>query len=741
MSSSNAKASSTDHASNDDIDLSDISLQSAGALLAVNLDSWKVHAVSDNAHELLGLSADEMIDEPIDKWLSDEQTKIFKEICDDDLIEQGMRSRRLDFDLGSKQIRELECLAQRVGKYLVIELFNPQDTAFDSPESRSRFRDLIFYDAYNATTTTEACRQIADRVQSSMAVNGVGIYAFDNKGNGHIVTLANDGKYHFPEEGIRAERFTEVARKPLQDSHVRYVSNYEKESIGFKLSDSAKNDVDVSNAFLRSHPIEDEPYLSDFAPAKGFLVLPIVMRNRLWGIILCLNTDDFCPPLVDLRLFSFAAQMVSMAISRAESVRRLEAFRVSQDAATRLEFEFEKHKKAEEVLKRVLPDILHEYGFEVAQVSFGEERFQFGIDDTISLNTDAFMAAQDNGIAIIDQMSPKEMMVELSDSACSEGAFLALSDDGDDYVFLGRRDFGLREINEGAGNLQTPLRPLSQGYQIEALQPLRQSIQLLFRLERERALEAEKLITDVKNAKMRIEIINASRNTTISELAGSLAHELNQPLTAVMNFVKACQIELDNADVKIPSDIVGMMDDTIEQAARAGDLLNKLRRFIESGEIARSEEDLHELLEYGFSLALDLTRTDDIDAIKNLEASPTKIFADRVQLEQVIFNLVRNAADALFDVDNPQIKISTKNIDDQHVMTQIIDNGSGVPSDLLPQLFTPLATGRPNGMGLGLSICRKIVEAHGGRIKYEREGELTVFSFTIPLLTASQANG
>ncbi len=738
MSSSSVEASSTEHANKDDVDFSSIALQSAGALLAVNLDSWKVHAVSENAYELIGLSAEEILDKPIDKWLNKKQTEIFREICNDDLLAQHMRSRRLNFDLDSKHTRELEYLAQRVGNYLIIELFNPQDTAFDNPENRSRFRDLVFSDAYNSTTTTETCRKIADRIQSSMTVNGVGIYAFDNNGNGHIITLSNDGKYNFPEEGIRAERFTDTARKPLQEAHVRFVSNYEGQSIGYKMSDSANNTVDVSKAFLRAHPVEDEPYLKDFAPAKGFLVLPIVMEKRLWGIILCLNTDDFCPPLVDLRLFSYAAQMISMSVSRAESVRRLDAFRSSQDASARLEFEFENHNKAEDVLVHVLPEILHEYGFEVAKVSFSGQDFQFGIDDKISINVEAFMAEEDNGVTIVDQMSPKEMMVQLSDSVCSEGAFLALSESGDDYVFLGRRDFGLRDIDEESGNLQTPLRPLSQGYQIEALQPLRQSIQLLFRAERERALSAEKFMTDVKNTKMQLEIINASRNTAVSELAGTLAHELNQPLTAVMNFAKACQIELGNADIDIPSDIVGMMDDTIEQAARAGDLLNKLRRFIESGEISRSEEDLHELIKYGFDLALKLTQTENIVVTKNLNASSTKIFADRVQFEQVIFNLVRNAADVLFDVENPEITICTENIEDDYLLTRIIDNGPGVPADIVPKLFNPLTSGRPDGMGLGLSICLKIVEAHGGNIKHRRENEQTVFSFTTPLLNEAQ---
>lgn len=734
MSSTNIKESSTEQIHEQDLKLGDIALQSAGVLLAVHMDSWKVHAVSDNADELLGVSTDALMDEPIDKWFDQKQTAVFKDLSEDDFLAQRMRSQRLNFDVGADEIRELECLAQRVGRYLVIELFNPQDTAFKSAESRSRFRDLIFYDADTSETTTDACRKIADRLQSSMSVNGVGIYSFDDHGNGHIVTLSNDGKYHFPEEGIRSERFTDVARKPLQESQVRFISNYEKDSIGYRLSTAANNNVDVSGAFLRAHPAEDEAYLSDFAPAKGFLVLPIIMEKRLWGIILCLNTDDFCPPLVDLRLFSFAAQMVSMAVSRAEAIRRLDAFRDAQAFATNIEFNPDNQLSAFETLTSVLPDTLQAFGFEMAKVSFGDNSFQIGIDDEFSVDVNMFMEKEDNGITIVDQMSSKELQIQLSDSVCSEAAFLALSKSGDDFVFLGRRDFGLRETDNEPGNLQTPLRPLSRGYQVEALQPLRQSIQLLFRAERERHLAAEKLLADVKAAKMRLEIMNASRNTTISELAGSLAHELNQPLTAVMNFAKACQIELKNADAQIPEDILEMMGDTIDQAARAGDLLSRLRRFIESGEIARSEEDVHELIEYAAGLALDLSHARDIEANWELEANDTTVMADSVQFEQIIFNLVRNASDALTDVDIPRITIRTSNTDDGYVCVQIFDNGPGVPDAIVQQLFSPFASGRPDGMGMGLTISRKIVEAHGGHIEHSRQDNQTIFSFTIPIV-------
>lgn len=733
MSSTSIKETSADQNSDQVLDLDDIALQSAGVLLAVNLDNWKVHAVSDNADEMLGVSTDALMDEPIDKWFDEKQAAIFKDLCEDDFLAQRMRSQRLNFDIGSGKTKQLECLAQRVGRYLVIELFYPQDTAFNSPESRSRFRDLIFYDADKSDTTTEACRKIADRLQSSMSVNGVGIYSFDGKGNGHIVTLSNDGKYHFPEEGIRAERFTDIARKPLQDSHVRFISNYEKESIGYQLSDVANNNIDFSGAFLRAHTADDEAYLSDFAPAKGFLVLPIIMEKRLWGIILCLNTDDFCPPLVDLRLFSFAAQMVSMAVSRAEAIRRLDAFRDAQMFANKIEFGTGDEINAIDTLGNALPDILNSFGFEMAKVKFGDRGFQIGIEDEFSVDVIEFMANQDDGITIVDQMSPKELQIQLSDSVCSEAAFLALSQSGDDYVFLGRRDFGLRELDDEPGNLQTPLRPLSRGYQIEALQPLRQSIQLLLRAERERHLAAEKLLADVKTAKMRLEIVNTSRNTTISELAGSLAHELNQPLTAVMNFAKACQIELKNTDAQIPEDILEMMGDTIDQAARAGELLSRLRRFIESGELARSEEDVHELIEYACRLALDLSHAADVEANWELCAENATVMADSVQFEQVVFNLMRNASDALADIESPAITIRTSNTDDGYVCVEIIDNGPGVPEEIIPQLFRPFASGRPDGMGMGLTISRKIVEAHGGHIEHARAGDQTIFSFTIPI--------
>lgn len=719
------------------MDFDDIGLQSAGILLAVNLKDWKVHAVSDNADKMLGIATDKLMDEPIDKWFDTKQTEIFKDLCEDDFLARRMRSQRLSFDIGPGETRELECLGQRVGDYLVIELFNPQDTAFSSPESRSRFRDLIFYDADTSETTTEACRRIADRLQSTMSVNGVGIYSFDSKGNGHIVTLSKDAKYQFPEEGIRAERFTQVARQPLQNSQVRFISNYEKESIGYRLSKSADKKLNVSGAFLRAHQNKDEAYLRDFAPAKGFLILPIIVEKRLWGIILCLNTEEFCPPLVDLRLFSFAAQMTSLSVSRSDAIRRLDAFRDAQIFASNIEINVRQESDAVTTLKNVLPETLNSLGFEIAKIKFGENSFQVGIDDEFTVDVKSFMAEQEDGITIVDQMSSKELQIKLSDSVCSEAAFLALSSSGEDYVFLGRRDFGLRDTEDEPGNLQTPLRPLSLGYQIEALQPLRQSIQLLFRAERERQLAADKLLADVKTAKMRLEIVNTSRNTSISELAGSLAHELNQPLTAVMNFAKACQIELKNTDAQIPADILEMMGDTIEQAARAGDLLSRLRRFIESGELSRAEEDVHELIQYACQLALDLSQAADIEAVWELGADKAQVLADSVQFEQIVFNLVRNASDALSDIEEPRIIIRTSNTDDGYVCVEIVDNGPGVPDKIVPQLFSPFASGRPGGMGMGLTISRKIVEAHGGHIEYTRKDDQTVFSFTIPLADSS----
>ena len=346
----------------------------------------------------------------------------------------------------------------------------------------------------------------------------------------------------------------------------------------------------------------------------------------------------------------------------------------------------------------------------------------------------------ENGIAIIDAKSPKEALVGLSDTANTEAAFLSLSEDGSDYLFLGRRDYGLQYLKSGKDKKLQSWRPLSATTEMDALQPLRRSLMAILNAERARFFAAENLRAETTSARLRAEMLSLDRNTTLSELAGSLAHEMNQPLTAISNFVGACKIELDESGLDVPAGILELMDDTVEEAARAGALLRRLRRFVETGETVRVALDLNEVVEHAATLAHETVLADGVSLECCLDESAPTIIADRMQFEQVVFNLVRNAIQALNGEDRREIVVTTEVEGPGKVRTIVADSGPGVPKERENYLFQPLQPGSGGGMGMGLSVCRKILEAHGGRIEYKRQNDRTEFGFVMPVSSEKPEN-
>lgn len=708
-------------------------LQSSGVLLAVDLAELRVRAASENCRDLIGRSVDDLIGRSMESLFGKSEARRLENIGDETAPTETMRSRRIRLEQRDDDARDIDCLAHRSGDFVMLELFDPKETVFDSAETRSRFRDVLFADTDTAQNIPELCERAAQRLQNSMSLRGVGVYAFDVMGNGRIVTVSSDGTYVFPDEGIRASRLPTRIRRPLERTRVRLVSNFGAEGVKMIAAPEAEGKIDLSKALLRAFSKEDEAYLEDFMPAKGFLILPIVADQRLWGIILCLDTEEFCPPLVDLRIYGFAAQMIMTGIAKLEAVGRLTAFRDARDIADTLESDAGSGVAVVDLLKRYGDKMLDVFGFEQAVVRIDGEQFALGLQDAKDQDLTHLGEWADGGIAVIDARSPKEALIGLVDTPNSEGVFLSLSDDSTDYIFFGRRDYGLRYFSTKESATRSAWRPLSATTEVEGFQSLRRAITLLLSAERERALAADTLRAEVQAARLRTEILNTNRSTTLSELAGSLAHEMNQPLTAIMNFVTACQVELDNLEVNIPADIADMMEDTVEQAARAGDLLARLRRFVEAGESDQELLDLNELIEHAGGLALQTSTVEGIEIEWELSPDLPRIFADRVQLEQVIFNLVRNATQAFESSGKKVIRLATQIDQDRKVRAIVCDSGQGVPDEKVQHLFQPFVYSTGGGMGMGLSISRKIIEAHGGHIEYDRRDGWTEFSFVLPI--------
>lgn len=228
------------------------------------------------------------------------------------------------------------------------------------------------------------------------------------------------------------------------------------------------------------------------------------------------------------------------------------------------------------------------------------------------------------------------------------------------------------------------------------------------------------------------ELVHISRLTAMGEMASTLAHELNQPLSAITNYINgsARLLEAPTAENLVTAkDGLGKAG---EQAIRAGKIIRRLRDFVSRGESERHVESVAKLVEEANALALVGIDDQEIPITYHLDQGADLVIADRVQIEQVLINLVRNAIEAMAGTPKREVTISSVATPDGMTAISVADTGMGISSEQAAHLFTPFFTTKPQGMGVGLSICRTIVEAHGGRITVEpNAGGGTVFRFTL----------
>jgi two-component system sensor kinase FixL len=236
-------------------------------------------------------------------------------------------------------------------------------------------------------------------------------------------------------------------------------------------------------------------------------------------------------------------------------------------------------------------------------------------------------------------------------------------------------------------------------------------------------------------------VIHMSRFTALGEMASTLAHELNQPLTAVASYLKGCGRLLDsNRSDNLPA-VRDAIDRAAEQALRAGQIIRRLREFVARGESERQAEHLGKLIEEASALALIGVKETGVHTSLEFDGQIEFVFADKVQVQQVLLNLIRNAVEAMQESPVRRLLISTRKFDDEMVEVSVADTGPGLAPEVAGELFKPFVTTKRQGMGVGLSISRTIIEAHGGRIWAEANPDGgTAFRLTLRTMNGEGAS-
>ena len=251
------------------------------------------------------------------------------------------------------------------------------------------------------------------------------------------------------------------------------------------------------------------------------------------------------------------------------------------------------------------------------------------------------------------------------------------------------------------------------------------------------ALQAEinaRIQSEQRIHEMQAELLHVSRLSAMGQMTSTLAHEVNQPLAAVGNYIRAGLAILETADVDIPAKARSAFEKAERQAERVSDVINNLREFVRKGDTQRQAEDLAEVITDAITLAKLDPISRDVSIELDLSRDAKWATINRVQIQQVLINLVRNAMEAIVG-DLRQIQIKTCPSATEFVEISVSDNGPGVRLSINDELFKPFVTTKTEGMGVGLAICQSIVDAHGGRIwAAPNPSGGAIFTFTVPRL-------
>ena len=253
---------------------------------------------------------------------------------------------------------------------------------------------------------------------------------------------------------------------------------------------------------------------------------------------------------------------------------------------------------------------------------------------------------------------------------------------------------------------------------------------------------SERQFADTRLQKLQAELAHISRLSAMGEMASTLAHELNQPLTAIANYLKGSRRLLEDAPDERARQVRDAMDKAADQALRAGQIIRRLRDFVSRGESERRVESLAKMVEEASALALVGAKELGVSVRFELQPHVDLVLADRVQIQQVLLNLIRNSVEAMAGADRRELQVSSEARVDGIVEIAVADSGSGLTEEVAAQLFQPFVTTKVAGMGVGLSISRAIIDAHGGQIWAETNPQGgTIFRFTLRAVTEEVENG
>ncbi|MAY45506.1 MAG: hypothetical protein CML65_09665, partial [Rhodobacteraceae bacterium] len=655
---------------------------------------------------------------------------------------------------------QAECLPHRNNSHIILEFVHHEPVPAPVWEDEYLRRGFI-----SELVKPGALDELADAsariIRDVTGFDRVMIYRFAEDKHGEVIAESTSRPDSFLGLHYPASDIPDPARRHFLLNVMRSIPDINGARVpivshdGLGADADAPHPLDLTFCRLRAVAPVHVEYLNNMG-VRASLSVSLITNNQLWGLVACHHYSERRISSSRLRFAELVGGTTSALLQSIENTNQLRKSIEAEKTAFRIEQEARQGRSLRRLVADwapVLMELMDAQGMILAQ---GGHVVRFGAVPDRALNVAPLREMMSEGVATSSHLSSVIDMTPRQMQAAAGAALLELSGDGrDTLVFLrsqfeetirwaGKPDKIETQTEDGVTRLsprgsfalwreerQGHSRPFDP-HDRDALRILRRALFALNSLEHERAALAAQKAAEAEEMRLRHALLDAARASSMGELASAIAHELNQPLSAIANFVNACRQEMINAGAAIPERAGRLMDEAVAETDRAGDLVRRVRDFIARGDLNAEFTDLNAAILQGIDLAVmpnDLSR---LRVDLKLDPDLPQVWADPVQIGQVVLNLARNSIAAMAESDRQVLTVTSSRQGDT-IRVAVHDTGPGIPPHRRRTLFEPLYASTSAGMGIGLSLCRSIVEAHGGRIRVQPSDNGATLEFQLPM--------
>lgn len=735
-------------------------VQPHGALVAFEIDSQTITYASSNTLEFVGHTADAILGKPISFLIGAENEAHMPPFPEETTIPELLKPWFIAFKSATGTTIQAECLPHRNKDHIILEFVRPQPAPAtvweDELLRREIISELIKPDALN-----ELAAASARIIRDITGFDRVMIYKFAEDKHGEVIAESTNRPDSFLGLHYPASDIPDPARRHFTLNVMRSIPDINGDHIPILCASGevadAESDtpLDLTYSKLRAVAPVHVKYLNNMG-VGGSLSISLITNGELWGLVAC---HHYSPRLISSSRLRFAELLGGTTSALLQSIENTNQLK-KNIAAEKTSFFIEQQVRAGMRLcdlvteqADVMMTLIDAQGLYMV---LGGDVLSIGTVPDPTLDLSPLNALSADGVATTDGLSSVLDMTADQMALVAGAAYLNLSDDGKDFLVLLRSNYhqtihwagkpekietkdkdGITRLSPRGSFALWQEERLGKSKPFDAidrdtLRILRRALFALNSVERERqALEAQKK-AEAEEMRLRHALLDAARASSLGELASAIAHELNQPLSAISNYVSACQQEFRNAGLAVPPQAEELIDSALAETARAGELLRRVRDFISRGDLRADYIDLNLVIRQGVGLALVANPMLDLDVKFALDPNIPKVFADPIQMGQVLLNLARNSITAMEDADVQTLTIETTVVG-ENIQVCVHDTGPGIPEDVQGFIFEPFHTSTTKGMGIGLSLCRSVVEAHAGRIWAQPSETGATLAFQIPI--------